>query len=143
LKMDQAKRMKELEKENGKLKTPGRGAVVGQTDSKGYCGGKLLSPERRRCAVEHARQEYEVSERRGVPSGKFRFSESPSCLRWHPKLTSGLLDHAIWNISGGAAKKAQDPCCRLAGNYQTPESKLGSKLGPNADKLGPKPCTTT
>src|ERR1700723_3965888 len=47
----------------------GGGAVAGQADSQGYCGGKLLSPERRRCAVEHARAEYEVSEReacRGV-----------------------------------------------------------------------------
>src|SRR5450759_4617943 len=46
------------------VETAGGGAVVGQTDSKGYCGGKILSPERRRCAVEHAREEYEVSERR-------------------------------------------------------------------------------
>src|SRR5450759_4935938 len=46
------------------VETVGRGAGVGQTDPKGYCGGKLLSPERRRCAVEHAREEYEVSERR-------------------------------------------------------------------------------
>lgn len=64
LKMDQAKRPKELEKENGKAEAVGGGAVAGQTDFEGYCGGKLLSPERRRCAVEHARQEYEVSERR-------------------------------------------------------------------------------
>src|ERR1051326_4979291 len=42
----------------------GGGAVAGQADLKGYCGGKLLSPERRRCAIEHARKEYEVSERR-------------------------------------------------------------------------------
>jgi hypothetical protein len=40
------------------------GAGVGQTDPEGYCGGKLLSPERRRCAVEHARGKYVVSERR-------------------------------------------------------------------------------
>src|ERR1039457_2541251 len=46
------------------VETVGRGVGVGQTDPKGYCGGKLLSPERRRCAVEHARGEYEVSERR-------------------------------------------------------------------------------
>src|ERR1022692_4420525 len=46
------------------VETAGRGAVVGQADPEGYCGGKLLSPERRRCAVEHAREEYEVSERR-------------------------------------------------------------------------------
>src|ERR1017187_4551445 len=46
------------------VETAGRGSGAGQTDLKGYCGGKLLSPERRRCAVEHAREEYEVSERR-------------------------------------------------------------------------------
>src|SRR5208283_3006242 len=51
-------------KRKRQVKTAGRRAVVGQTDIKGYCGGKLLSPERRRCAVEHAREEYEVSERR-------------------------------------------------------------------------------
>src|SRR6202162_943015 len=45
------------------VETAGGGAVVGQADPEGYCGGKLLSPERRRCAVEHAREEYEVSER--------------------------------------------------------------------------------
>src|ERR1700680_2307686 len=46
------------------VETVGSGAVVGQADPEGYCGGKLLSPERRRCAVEHACEEYEVSERR-------------------------------------------------------------------------------
>src|SRR5208337_4312639 len=46
------------------VETAGGGAVVGQTDPEGYCGGKLLSPERHRCAVEHAREEYAVSERR-------------------------------------------------------------------------------
>jgi len=40
------------------------GALIGQADPEGYCRGKLLSPERRRCAVEHAREQYEVSERR-------------------------------------------------------------------------------
>src|ERR1700732_1659479 len=39
-------------------------ALAGEAGSEGYCGGKLLSPERRRCAVEHAREQYEVSERR-------------------------------------------------------------------------------
>src|SRR5450631_1787633 len=53
-----------LGKGERQVETAGGGAGVGQTDIKGYCGGKLLSPERRRCAVEHAREEYEVSERR-------------------------------------------------------------------------------
>jgi putative transposase len=63
LKLEQAKRLKELEKENGRLKRlvaelslekqvlPRRGA------------GKLISPERRRCAVKHAQEAYGLSER--------------------------------------------------------------------------------
>ena len=39
------------------------GAVSGEADLEGRGLGKLLSPERRRCAVEHAREKYEVSER--------------------------------------------------------------------------------
>ena len=39
------------------------GAVSGEADPEGRGLGKLLSPERRRCAVEHAREKYEVSER--------------------------------------------------------------------------------
>ncbi|MGA8527016.1 MAG: IS3 family transposase, partial [Candidatus Sulfotelmatobacter sp.] len=64
LKMDQAKRMKELEKENGKLKRLVAELALDKQILKDIAGGKLLSPERRRCAVEHAREEYEVSERR-------------------------------------------------------------------------------
>ncbi|MGA7558977.1 MAG: IS3 family transposase [Terriglobales bacterium] len=64
LKMDQAKRLKELEKENGKLKRLVAELSLDKQILKDIAGGKLLSPERRRCAVEHAREEYEVSERR-------------------------------------------------------------------------------
>ena len=64
LKMDQAKRLKELEKENGKLKRPVAELALDKQILQGYCGGKLLSPERRRCAVEHACEKYVVSERR-------------------------------------------------------------------------------
>ena len=42
-----------------------------------------------------------------------------------------------------AKKRRRSAYCRLPGNYQTAESKLGSNLGPNVDKLGSKPCTTT
>src|ERR1700681_1067972 len=41
----------------------GGGAISGEADPEGCGLGKLLSPERRRCAVEHAREQYEVSER--------------------------------------------------------------------------------
>ena len=63
LKMDQAKRLKNLEKENGKLKQLVAELSLDKQILKGYCSGKLLSPERRRSAVEHAHEEYEVSER--------------------------------------------------------------------------------
>jgi len=62
--MDQAKRLKELEKEHGKSKWFGAG-VVGQEDPEGYCRGNS-KPERRPCDVEYTREEYEVSERRGT-----------------------------------------------------------------------------
>src|ERR1700687_1706858 len=41
----------------------GGGAVAGGASSQGCSGGKLLSPVRRRTAVEHAREKYELSER--------------------------------------------------------------------------------
>jgi putative transposase len=41
----------------------GGGAVFGEANSEGCGGGKLLSPERRRGAVRHARESYQVSER--------------------------------------------------------------------------------
>src|SRR3974390_464847 len=40
------------------------GSVLGEASSEGGGGGKLLSPERRRCAVEHAREQHRLSERR-------------------------------------------------------------------------------
>ena len=41
----------------------GSGAVAGEASCEGCSRGKLLSPERRRCAVENAREEYRLSER--------------------------------------------------------------------------------
>jgi hypothetical protein len=64
LKLDQAKRLKELERERERqIKEAGREAVSREADPEGCGLGKLLSPERRRCAVKHAREKYEVSER--------------------------------------------------------------------------------
>ncbi len=51
LKLDQAKRLKELERENAQAEAAGGGAVSGEANSEGRSGGKLLSPERRRGAV--------------------------------------------------------------------------------------------
>jgi len=62
VKMDSAKRQKELEEENGKLKQLVADSLD-KADPERYCGGKLLSPQRLAArAVEHACEQYEVSE---------------------------------------------------------------------------------
>ena len=63
LKLEQAQRLKELEKENSRLRRLVAELVAGEANPEGRGLGKLLSPERRRCAVEHAHQQYELSER--------------------------------------------------------------------------------
>ena len=63
LKLNQAKRLKELEKENARLKRVVGGAVAGEAGAAGCGPGKLLSPKRRCCAVERAEHEYGMSER--------------------------------------------------------------------------------
>ncbi|MGB8685197.1 MAG: IS3 family transposase [Candidatus Binatus sp.] len=63
LKLDQAKRLKELERENAKLKRLVAELSLEKQILKDGGRGKLLSPERRRGAVRHARESYRVSER--------------------------------------------------------------------------------
>ena len=46
------------------LASAGDRTVPGEASLEGRGGGKLLSPERRRCAVQHARGHHRVSERR-------------------------------------------------------------------------------
>ena len=67
LRTDQAKRLKELEKENARLKKVAGGRGTGQGDFEGGRLGKLLSPAKRRAAVEHVRR-YPGSRKRS-PSG--------------------------------------------------------------------------
>ena len=64
LRVDQARRLKQLEMENSRLKQGGGRTDPGQPDSQGGRGGKLLSPDRRRQCVEHVRSVMGVSERR-------------------------------------------------------------------------------
>jgi hypothetical protein len=56
----------------GELETQatGGGVVAREASSQGCSGGKLLSPERRRCAVEHAREKYVLSERHACRPAK-------------------------------------------------------------------------
>ena len=93
LKLDQAKRLKELERENAEAEAFSRGAVFGEADPEGRGLGKLLSPERRRCAVEHAREEYEVSERHACRLlGQWRRTQRYAAIQ---KIDEDALTEAI------------------------------------------------
>jgi putative transposase len=60
MKLDDAKRLKGLERENVTVKRAGEGRTQGDRE------GKLLSPERRRAAVHHLMRTLKVSERFAV-----------------------------------------------------------------------------
>jgi transposase-like protein len=76
LKTDQARRMKDLEKET--TAAPGDlGPDAGQADIAGSCTGKLLSPARRRRCIDHIRRDLPVrlSERRICRAGQHRSTQ--------------------------------------------------------------------
>ena len=64
LKVDQAKRLKELERENARLKRVVADQALDNADPAGGCRGKLLSPARRRRGRSMCWKKFEVSERR-------------------------------------------------------------------------------
>jgi hypothetical protein len=57
LQVDQARRLKELEQENSKLKRLVSELSLQKLVLKDIASGILLSPERRRCAVDHAQDQ--------------------------------------------------------------------------------------
>src|SRR5271170_3704989 len=59
LKLDQANRLKELERENAKLEAFGGRTIPSEAELERRGIEKLLSPERRRCAVEQTRARYQ------------------------------------------------------------------------------------
>ncbi|WP_193520133.1 IS3-like element ISAar43 family transposase [Kocuria marina] len=63
LKADDAKRLKELEKQNATLKRLLAEAELEKAALKELAGGKLLGPGRRRAAVDHLKRKLRVSER--------------------------------------------------------------------------------
>ncbi|MFD6282673.1 IS3 family transposase [Micrococcus luteus] len=63
LKADDAKRLKELEKQNATLKRLLAEAELEKAALKELAGGKLLSPDRRRAAVDHLKRKLRVCER--------------------------------------------------------------------------------
>ena len=64
LRTDQARRLKELEKENGRLRKAVSDLTLDKLILKEALGGKLLSPARRRQCVDHLQTELGISERR-------------------------------------------------------------------------------
>ena len=80
LKADDAKRLKDLERENATLKRLLAEAELEKAALKEIARGKLLSPERRRAAVHHLMQVMHVSERFACRvTGQFRTTQ-----RHHP-----------------------------------------------------------
>ena len=63
MKREQAKRLKGVGEGERAAEAAGSRAVAGEASIEGRSGGKLLSPERRRCAVGRAREQYGISER--------------------------------------------------------------------------------
>ncbi|WP_090757493.1 IS3 family transposase [Paracoccus chinensis] len=63
LKSDQVKRLKELEKENERLRKAVSDLTLEKLILREAAFGKLLSPARRRACIEHVRQKLQVSER--------------------------------------------------------------------------------
>ena len=63
----QLKRLKELEKENQRLRRAVSDLTLDKLISDRSCTGKLLSPSRRRKCIDHVRQELGVSERSRLP----------------------------------------------------------------------------
>src|SRR6516165_11899226 len=61
LKIEQVKRLKELELENSRLRKAVSDLTLGQAHSAGGCPGKLLSPARLRACVEHVRAQLGMS----------------------------------------------------------------------------------
>ncbi len=64
LKVDQARRLKDLERENQRLKKAVSELTLDKPDPEGSPRGKILSPSRKRACVEHVRSRLPVSERR-------------------------------------------------------------------------------
>src|ERR1019366_9062465 len=93
LKLNQAKRMRGAGAREHEAEAFGGGAISGEADPEGCGLGKLLSPERRRCAVEHAREKYEVSERHACRLlGQWRRTQRYAAI---PRIDEEALTEAI------------------------------------------------
>ncbi|MEO0525558.1 MAG: IS3 family transposase [Pseudomonadota bacterium] len=97
LKIDQAKRLKDLEKENARLKRLLADAELDKAILKEAAFGKLLSPERRRRFVDHVTDKLGVSQRRACRCvGQTRSTQwrKLKVSNDEPALTSAIVDLA-------------------------------------------------
>ena len=93
----------------------GGGAVSGEANSEGCGRGKLLSPERRRGAVRHARESYRIPS--GMPagcwgSGEGRNATSDSTER---RRCADARDRALASEYGATAIGGSRRCCGRVG----------------------------
>ena len=126
LKVEQAKRMKVLEKENTRLQAVGRRTVAGETSLEGGGGGKLLSPERRRCAVRRAEREYGMSERHACRL----LGQGRGTQRYERIVKGGVkLDHSggekVDQFRGGGSFDLRELRGRLERKPATPAGRRG------------------
>ena len=109
----------------------GSGAVSGEADPEGCGLGKLLSPERRRCAVEHAREKYEVSERHACRLlGQWRRTQRYAAIQ---RIDEDALTEAIVALASeygryGYRRGLPRSCVKRAGKW--------ARIGSNASAAG-------
>ncbi|MEO0625156.1 MAG: IS3 family transposase [Pseudomonadota bacterium] len=97
MKVDQAKRLKDLEKENARLKRLLADAELDKAILKEAAFGKLVGPSRRRQFIEHACDELGVSERRACRVvGQHRSTQwrKPQKLDDEDALTAAIVELA-------------------------------------------------
>ncbi len=83
MRVDQAKRLKELERENARLKQLVAEQALDNSIVREVASGKLLSPAKRRRTVAHARAAQQVSERRACRViGQARATQASRSTRW-------------------------------------------------------------
>ena len=95
LKLDQTKRLKQLVKENSKLKRLVAALWLERQILKDVAEGNFLSPERRRGAVEHARRKYRGRHAIGLPRD---IAKSGPDREWRTKAAPGLRPHIFNTI---------------------------------------------
>ncbi|MEM7188429.1 MAG: IS3 family transposase [Pseudomonadota bacterium] len=97
MKVDQAKRLKDLEKENARLKRLLADAELDKAILKEAAFGKLVGPSRKRQFIEHACGEFGVSQRRACRVvGQHRSTQwrKPQKLDDEDALTSAIIELA-------------------------------------------------